>query len=55
DFAFRGERPVINNTGLSSVSSCTLLCMALHSRAYKAVCLLKHTQSLRSKTAHCTQ
>ncbi|CAI9556518.1 unnamed protein product, partial [Staurois parvus] len=34
-----GRDPYVNNTDLSSVSSCTLLCMALHSRAS-----VKHTQ-----------
>ncbi|CAI9540745.1 unnamed protein product, partial [Staurois parvus] len=33
DYLQRGTDLCINNTDLSPVSSCTLLCMVLHSRA----------------------
>ncbi|CAI9549447.1 unnamed protein product, partial [Staurois parvus] len=37
----RGREQYVNNTVLSPVSSCTLLCMALHSRISR-----KHTQHI---------
>ncbi|CAI9601291.1 unnamed protein product, partial [Staurois parvus] len=53
----RGRELYVNNTVLSPVISCTLLCMALHSIAepYKTVCLqwkaiTQHT--VKQHTAH---
>ncbi|CAI9536487.1 unnamed protein product, partial [Staurois parvus] len=41
----RGRDLCINNTDLSPLSSCTLLCMALHSRAIQnSVLTVKHTR-----------
>ncbi|CAI9550242.1 unnamed protein product, partial [Staurois parvus] len=52
---FRGRDLYVNNTDISSVSSCTLLCMALHSSHTKAVCLQckAHTQhTVKEHRAH---
>ncbi|CAI9595932.1 unnamed protein product [Staurois parvus] len=47
---FRGGDLYVNNTVLP-VSSCTLLCMAVHSKAMQSsVITVKHTDT--SKTAH---
>ncbi|CAI9590449.1 unnamed protein product [Staurois parvus] len=49
---FRGRDLYVNNTDFSPVSSCMLLCMALHSTAIQSIVLtVKHTHSPYSETA----
>ncbi|CAI9622034.1 unnamed protein product, partial [Staurois parvus] len=53
DFAFLGRELFVNKTVLSPVSSCTLLCMAVHSTAMQSsVLVVKHKHSPVCKTAH---
>ncbi|CAI9578035.1 unnamed protein product [Staurois parvus] len=49
----RGRELYVNNTVLSLVSSCTLLCMVLHSRTIQSSVLkVKHTNTAHCETAH---
>ncbi|CAI9574339.1 unnamed protein product, partial [Staurois parvus] len=49
----RGRDLCINNIDLSLVSSCTLLCMAVHSRAIQnSVLTVKHSRLSKTHTAH---
>ncbi|CAI9595710.1 unnamed protein product, partial [Staurois parvus] len=49
----RGRELYVNNTVLSTVSCCTLLCMVLHSRAIQSsVPTVESTHTAYSKTAH---
>ncbi|CAI9610671.1 unnamed protein product, partial [Staurois parvus] len=52
DFAFPGRELYVQYSSLP-ISSCTLLCMALHSRAmHCSVLTVNHTNTALSKTAH---
>ncbi|CAI9568280.1 unnamed protein product, partial [Staurois parvus] len=55
DFAFPGpgQELFVNKTVFLPVSSCTLLCMVVHSTAMQSsVLTVKHTDTAYSETSH---